>query len=217
MALHPAPPLGYLTIIVRVAILVLAVATVRMIMSLLRRRLAPADERGAGEGGELAGRDSRRVQPQPLAHSWPQETRAPTAIAARAAEEPAATPAAPPERPNVSPPETSTSPSSPSPGSSRQHALQPHQSNVPTRRQPGDALLVALKQTTHRTLDERYAMRDCGKLHSPVDAGNTLVPNYRYGPGNLRAVRVETENELAGDPRRRQVHRRLNRFERPAY
>jgi hypothetical protein len=120
------------------AILVLAVAIVQLIRALLRRRLAPADER------------------------------------------------APPARSDSSASNSAASETSPSSPSSRppEQALQPHRSNVPIPRQPGDALLVKLRQATHRTLDERYAMRHRGKLHSPVDPDDA---------DSLRALRIETE------------------------
>jgi len=93
-------------------------------------------------------------------------------------------PAVPPARTNASAPEISPcSPSSRPPG----QALQPHRSNVPIPRQPGDALLVKLRQATHRTLDERYAMRNRGKLQSPVDPDDTDSLRAMYC-----AHRVET-------------------------
>jgi hypothetical protein len=201
------------------AIILLAVAIVELFRTLLRRRLRPVDQRGGGEGGALAVRgpqregDSRRARS--LAHSWPQERRPQdrgrkqwladmrAALAARAAEEQAgepeaAAPAAPPARWAAPEP----SPSAPECHSPRQ-ALQPHRSNVPIPRQPGDALLVESRQATRRTLDERRAMRVGGKLQSPVDP---------HDADSLRAIRVETDDVLARDP----VRRRRNRFDRPA-
>jgi len=208
-------------------ILVLAGAIVELIRALLRRRLAQPDERGAVEGGALAGPGpereggSQRVQPlaqrvRSLAHTWPPPTQSRdggrrqgladmrAALAERAAgtEPIAAAPAAPPARPNPSPSETS--PSSPSP-------LQPHRSNAANiPRQPSDALLVELRLATARTLDERYAWRDRRKLQSTVDPEDA---------DSLRALRIERWDELASDrdPRRMGVCLRLNRFDRPAY
>ena len=213
-------PLGAL------AILVLAGAIVKLIRALLRRRLAQPDERGAVAGGALAGSGperedgSQRVQPRAqrarsLAHTWPPPKQSRnggrkqwladmrSALAARAAGEPiAAAAAAPPARPNPSPPETSQS--SPSP-------LQPHRTNsVNILRQPSDALLVELRLATARTLDERYARRDREKVQSPLDPEDA---------DSLRALRIESRDELASDrdPRRVGLCLRLNRFDRSAY
>ena len=70
-------------------------------------------------------------------------------------------------------------------------ALQPPRSNVPIIPQPGDAHLVALKLSTHRTCDERNAMRHRAKLQSPVDSDG--VDSLRA----LRALRAETVGVLA--------------------
>ena len=142
MAWHLPLPLGDL------AVLVLAAAIVALITALLRRGLAPENERGAGEGGALAEQDRGR-------NEWLVHARA--ALAARAAAERAGEPA-----------EATPATSSASSSSSVSETFPP----APTSRrpqQPGDALLVELRWENYRTLDEKKAIREDGKLQSPVD------------------------------------------------
>ena len=201
------------------AITVLAAAIVALCRTLLLSLASPdaAGEHGAREDAALAAQaaeqegDSQRAGPlahkrppqipprEPDLKQWPADVRA--ALAARAVEEragepAAAAPAAPPARADSSAP--GTSPSSTSTRPPRQ-TLQPHRSYVPIPRQPDDALLV-LKRATHRRLDERYAMRDRGKLQSPVDP---------YDADSLCALRTEIEDKLASDldTRRRRARR----------
>ena len=159
------------------AILVLAVAVVALIGALLRRDLAPANERGPGEGGALAARD-----PQ-------QEVDARAATAARA------------EAERVGAPAAAAPAALPASSDSPRQALQPHRSNGPILRQPGDARFEELKdhlleelklietratetRATQPTRHERYAARERGKLQSPVDPDDA---------DSLRALRVEPE------------------------